>query len=108
MEAKKSSMNGSMSRLATAAVALAWVSALLVASSPVLAQHPPAAYSTRPSLNATSLPDGITLRVPPVIKAGREIAAEATLVSGGYPQPGVGLHFLIDDIERRIVKTDSQ
>jgi len=53
------------------------------------------------------MPDGITLHIPPVIKAGREIAAEATLVSGGYLQPDVGLHFLIDDIERRIVKTDS-
>jgi hypothetical protein len=95
-------------RLAATAVVLAWVCALLAASSPVLAQRPSAASSTRPSLVATSMPDGITLHVPPVIKAGREIAAEATLVSGGLVQPEVGLHFLIDDIERRIVKTDSQ
>jgi len=96
-----------MSRLAAAAVALAWVSALLAASSPVLAQHPSAA-ATRSSLSATSMPDGITLHIPSVIKAGREISAEATLVSGGYLQPDAGLHFLIDDVERRIVKTDSQ
>jgi hypothetical protein len=54
------------------------------------------------------MPDGITLHVPSVIKAGREIAAEAILVSGGFRQPDAGLHFLIDDVERRIVKTDSQ
>jgi hypothetical protein len=94
MEAEK----GSMSRLAAAAVLLAWVSALLAASLPVLAQHPSAASSTRSSLSATSMPDGITLHIPSVIKAGREIAAEATLVSGGNLQPDVGLHFLIDDI----------
>jgi len=36
----------SMSRLAAAAVVLAWVSALLAATSPVLAQHPPAVRDT--------------------------------------------------------------
>jgi len=58
--------------------------------------------------SAASGADGITLHVPSVIKAGQEIDAEATLVIGRLLQPDSDLHFLVDDIERRVERTDAQ
>jgi hypothetical protein len=96
-----------MRRLATT-LALAWAGVLLAVPTQVLAQNPvavdPASGATG---NPTSLLDGITLHAPSVIKAGREIIVDATLASGGFLRPDASLHFLIDDVEHRIVRTDA-
>jgi hypothetical protein len=89
-----------MRRLAATFV-LVWVGAQLGVQAPMLAH-------SSVTVESTSLPDGITVRAPSVIKAGREIVIDATLAIGGLPRPDAQLHFLIDGIERRIERTDAE
>jgi hypothetical protein len=95
-----------MRRLAVA-LALVWAGVVLAVPTTALARNPGADPAPAPPApSATSLPDGITLHAPSVIKAGRLIEVEATLANGGLLRPGATLHFLIDDIERRLELTD--
>jgi hypothetical protein len=95
-----------MRRLAMAFV-LVCIGAVLAISSPVLANGPAMDPLPPPGPISTSLPDGIALHAPSVIKAGQEIDVDATLAVGGYLRAGAGLHFIIDDVERRMVRTDA-
>ncbi len=95
-----------MRRLA-ATVAAMLAGALLAMPHAVLANSPAAGDTPPPGPVATSLPDGITLNAPSVIKAGREIDVDATLASGGFLRADAGLHFIIDNVERRMVRTDT-
>jgi hypothetical protein len=95
-------------RRPAATILLAWAGALLAVSTPVLAQSPAAGDpALGPAPGTTSLPVGLTLRAPSVIKAGQEIDVDATLAIGGFLRPDADLHFLIDGIERRIERTDA-
>jgi Type III restriction enzyme, res subunit len=96
-------------RRLVATLLLAWAVALLAVPAPVLAQNPAAADPAQgraPSFG--SLRDGITLHAPTVIKTGREIDVDAILAIGGVLRPDADLHFIIDDIERRMVRTNAQ
>ena len=95
-----------MRRLA-AMLAAVFAAALLAMPHAVLAKSPAASYTPPPGPIATSLPDGITLTAPSVIKAGREIDVHATLASGGFLRSDAGIHFIIDNVERRMVRTDA-
>jgi hypothetical protein len=98
---------GSMRRLAIT-LALVWSGAVLAVATPALAKSPAAEPVPQPPApRSTSLPDGITVHAPSVLKAGQLVEVEATLASGGFLRPGAGLHFLIDDVERRVVLTDA-
>jgi hypothetical protein len=97
---------GGMRRLAVTIAAML-AGALLAMPHAVLAKGAVAVYTPPPSPIATSLPDGITLSVPSVIKAGREIEVDATLAGGGFLRADAGLHFIIDNVERRMVRTDA-
>jgi SNF2 domain-containing protein len=94
-----------MRRVATT-VAVMLVGALIALPHAVLATGP-TANPVPPGPISTSLPDGITLSAPSVIKAGREIDVDATFAAGGFLRAGAGLHFIIDDVERRMVRTDA-
>jgi hypothetical protein len=95
-----------MRRLATTFV-LVCVGGILAMSTPVLAKAPVTDPVPAPGPISTSLRDGITLRAPSVIKAGQQIDVDATLAVGGYLRADAGLHFIIDDVERRLVRTDA-
>ena len=95
-----------MRRLA-AIVAAMLAGALLAMPHAVLANSPAAGYTPPPGPVTTSLPDGITLNAPSVIKAGREIDLDATLAVGGFLRADAGLHFIIDNVERRMVRTNA-
>lgn len=76
-------------------------------STPALAKSPATEPAPPPGPSYTSLPDGITLHAPSVVKAGQEIDVDAILAMGGVLRADAGLHFIIDDIERRMVRTDA-
>ena len=65
-----------MTRLIASILVPVWATALLALSPPVLAHNPAAAPSRAPAINANPLPDGISLHIATVIKAGREVAAQ--------------------------------
>ena len=92
-------------RRVSATVAALLAGALLAMPHAVLAKSPADSITPPPTPIATSLPDGITLSAPSVIKAGREIEVDATLAAGGFLRADAGLHFIIDNVERRMVRT---
>lgn len=53
------------------------------------------------------LANGITLHLPATVKAGQEIPADATLLAGGVPVVGAGLHFVVDGSQNHLVVTDN-
>jgi len=85
---------------------LVFLGALFSLSTPALAKNPAADPAPPPGPTYTALPDGITLHAPSVVKAGQEIDVDAILAIGGVLRADAGLHFIIDDVERRMVRTD--
>ena len=81
--------------------------ALFSLSTPALARNLAADPTPPPGPAYTSLPDGITLHAPSAIKAGQEIDVDAILAIGGILRAGAAIHFIIDDVERRMVRTDA-
>ena len=90
------------------ALALVCAGAVLAVPAPALARNPSADPAPAPGPRSTSLPDGITLHAPSVVKAGQMIEVDAILASGGLLRPDANLHFIIDDVERRVERTDTE
>jgi len=90
------------------ALALVCAGATLAVPTTALARNPAADPAPAPGPRPTSLPDGITLRGPSVVKAGQMIEVDAILASGGLLRPDASLHFIIDDVERRVERTDAE